>query len=193
MDEKEFKGVLGESLTELLLQKNIHVYKQIIRDLIIPAEDNKTTQIDNVLITAKGIFVIENKNLSGILKNDASGNWYSILNKETYPIRYNPILQNEYHIKCLQRLLNKDKNIFYSFIVLGYNSINEINVQTNSNVKVIKIDELEQEIVNLLLNIKENKLSHEEIDDIYLKLKYNNYIKCLKALFKLFSFIFLNL
>ena len=53
MDEKEFRGLLGESLTESILNKNIDVYKHVIRDLVIPAENNKTTQIDNILITSK--------------------------------------------------------------------------------------------------------------------------------------------
>lgn len=174
MDEKEFKGLLGESLTELILQKNIGVYKQVIHDLVIPTENGKKTQIDNILITTKGIFVIENKNFSGIVKNDQNGNWYTILNKESYSTNYNPIEQNKYHIKCLQKLLDKDFNLFYSLIVLGYNTKNQVNISNETNTKVIKIDELIETIVDILLNTTENKLSHEEIDDIYLKLKYTS-------------------
>ena len=175
MDEKEFKGLLGESLTELILQKNIGVYKQIVHNLIIPTENNKFTQIDNILITTKWIFVIENKNFSGIIKNNQDGSWYTILNKEPYPVKYNPIEQNKYHIKYLQKLLNKDSNLFYSLIVLGYNTRNQVNITNNINTKVIKIDELTETILNIMLNTKETKLSHEEIDDIYLKLKYNKH------------------
>ena len=174
MDEKEFKGLLGESLTALIIKKNIDIYKQTIQDLKIPTENDKTTQIDNILITTKGIFVIENKNLNGIIKNDQYGNWYTILNKEHYPIKINPLEQNKYHIKYLQKILNRKEELFYSLIVLGYNSKNEINCITEKNTKIIKIDELETTIINILTNTNENKLSHEEIDDIYLKLKYNN-------------------
>lgn len=173
MDEKEFKGLLGESLTELLLQKNLGIYKQIIHDVIIPAEENKTTQIDNILITTKGIFVIENKNINGIVRNDQNGNWYTILNKEHYRIEFNPIEQNKYHIKNLQKYLEKDDDLFYSLVVLGYNAKNQLNIENIENAEVIKIDELVETIINKLININEIKLSHEEIDDIYLKLKYN--------------------
>lgn len=174
MDEKEFKGLLGESLTELILKKNIEIYKHVIHNLVIPTEDGKTTQIDNVLITTKGIFVIENKNVSGIVKNEQNGNWYTILNKEPYPIEINPIEQNKYHIKYLQKLLQKEADLFYSLIVLGYNAKNQVNISNIKNTKVIKIDELVETIVDILLNTVDTKLSHEEIDDIYLKLKYNN-------------------
>lgn len=45
----------------------------------------------------------------------------------------------------------------------------------DNNTMVIKVDELIETIVAILLNIDETKLSHEEIDDIYLKLKYINH------------------
>ncbi len=171
MDEKEFRGLLGESLTESILNKNIDIYKHVIRDLVIPAENNKTTQIDNILITSKRIFVIENKNFNGIVKSNSNGEWYTILNKEKYNLNTNPIIQNKYHVDCLKRLLNKDDDIFYSLIVLGYNCKNEVFIHDSSNISIIKIDELQQKILDILIN-DEQKLSHEEMDDIYLKLKY---------------------
>ena len=173
MDEKEFKGLLGESLTEMLLQRNLGVYKQIIHDVVIPTKEDKTTQIDNILITAKGIFVIENKNWNGIIKRKQNGDWYIILNKEKYHIEFDPIKQNEYHIKYLKKLLGKEDDLFYSLIVLGYNAKNQLSIQDLKNTKVIKIDELIETITTIFLNTNDNKLSHEEIDDIYLKLKYN--------------------
>ena len=70
MSEEEFKGIFGESLTERLLSEHIPIYKKILRDICITL-DNKKTQIDNILITAKGIYVIENKNFSGlVISND---------------------------------------------------------------------------------------------------------------------------
>lgn len=173
MNEQEFKGLLGESLTELLINNQIDIYKKVIRDITIPCNNGKNTQIDNILITTKGIFVIENKNWNAIVKNDEFGNWYEIANGKRLDLNQNPIKQNKYHIDNLKNLLKKDNdNLFFSIIVLGYNAINDLNIDENSeNVKIVNIYELTDTIIKTLLQTDEIVLSHEEIDQIYLKLK----------------------
>ena len=173
MNEQEFKGLLGESLTELLINSQIDIYKKVIRDIRIPTENGKTTQIDNLLITTKGIFVIENKNWNAVIKNDINGYWYEIANGKRYDSYKNPIEQNRYHIENLKKVLGKDNNnLFYSIIVLGYNAIKDLDInEEKENVKIVYIYDLVNTIIDMLLNTDDILLSHEEIDQIYLRLK----------------------
>jgi len=173
MNEQEFKGLLGESLTELLINNQIDIYKKVIRDIRIPTENGNTTQIDNILITTKGIFVIENKNWNAIVKNDPNGNWYEIAGGKRIDLNQNPIQQNKYHIDNLKKVLGKENdNLFFSIIVLGYNATKDLDIdEEKENVKIIHIYKITNTIINVLLSTDEILLSHEEIDQIYLKLK----------------------
>ena len=60
-----FKGWFGEKLTTfgLWLGLDDNIYRRI-HDIILPSK-NGTTQVDHVLISAFGIFVIETKNMKG--------------------------------------------------------------------------------------------------------------------------------
>ncbi len=92
-------------------------------NLYIPTYNNKTTEIDVVMITTQGIFVFESKNYSGwIFGTETQRKWtqslhigYGDTQKEHF---FNPIMQNEYHIKYLKNLLNTDTN-FYSIVVFS--------------------------------------------------------------------------
>ena len=66
-DEHEDIGTYGEKLTifdlELLKVKGYN--GNILHNLYIPYNNGKTSEIDILFITKKGIFVIESKNYSG--------------------------------------------------------------------------------------------------------------------------------
>lgn len=166
MNEKIFKGLLGESLTERLINDNIKCYKQLIRDVVIEYNDKKT-QIDNILITSKGIYVIENKNYSGIIMTGNS-KWIQVLG-ENKSIIDNPFDQNEYHIDLLSKKMNIDKDKFKTYIVMGYDT----KIQNKMNNHVINIQDLVDTILLDMFNSKDI-YSHEDVDNIYLKIIYLN-------------------
>ena len=69
--------------------------------------DDVTTQIDHIVLSRKGIFCIETKNLNGELKGNVQDqNWTHINRKGKKNIIYNPIFQNHSHIKHLSKVLN---------------------------------------------------------------------------------------
>ena len=77
----------------------------------------KTNQIDSIVISIFGIFVIETKNIKGIISGEeGSYNWksyneFSKLENGRYILKtnekefLNPISQNLSHIKSLKKLL----------------------------------------------------------------------------------------
>src|SRR5436309_1678131 len=76
IDKKAAKGWVGEKLAaaNLWLHLDEKVYHRV-HDLIIPTS-NGTTQIDHVVISVFGIFVVETKNFQGwIFGNPKESNW----------------------------------------------------------------------------------------------------------------------
>lgn len=99
------KGFFGEFFIRVILKFLDKEKYIVINDVLIPTKDGKTAQIDHVVISKYGIFVIETKNYSGwILSNENSRNWTHVIYKTKNQF-YNPILQNKGHVKALQDLL----------------------------------------------------------------------------------------
>ena len=68
-------GFFGEFWTRRELKKLNKEYK-VINDVMIKTEDGKTHQIDHIVISKYGIFVIETKQLNAyIIGNDYDKNW----------------------------------------------------------------------------------------------------------------------
>ena len=65
-----FKGWIGEKKTELKLKFSLNsdVYLQH-HNIVVPFL-NGTTQIDHVLVSPYGLFIVETKNLSGWIFNE---------------------------------------------------------------------------------------------------------------------------
>ncbi len=77
----------------------------LLNNVTIPFQDG-TTQIDHVLVSTKGIFVIETKNYSGwIFADEKSKQWAQILYRVKSRFQ-NPIHQNYLHVKVIQQLFD---------------------------------------------------------------------------------------
>lgn len=115
--EKNIVGKAGEHWAKKELEKLNDDYL-IINDLMIKTKDNKTHQIDHLVISKYGIFVIETKQWNGyIIGNDYDKKWTIIAGKRKY-YSENPIHQNYGHIKALQEILNIDINKFISIVYI---------------------------------------------------------------------------
>lgn len=115
-DPNSAKGSVGEKLTTagmwLFLDKK--VYRRI-DDLIIPSA-NGTTQIDHVLVSTFGIFVIETKNIQGwIFGNQNDSTWCQSLYGRKNRFQ-NPLRQNYRHVQCLAEFLGLDQKLFHSVV-----------------------------------------------------------------------------
>lgn len=102
----KLKGKIGENsvaLTLSILQKDKYT---TFNDIIIKNGDT-TSQIDHIVVSPYGIFVIETKNYKGwIYGNTNSDYWTQNIWGNKYKL-YNPIFQNNTHIKALKNALNK--------------------------------------------------------------------------------------
>lgn len=101
----EWMGRRGEKLTEreLKLVRFLGRDGKILRNVYIPKENGETSEIDVLYITQKGIFVIESKNYSGwVFGSEKNYQWTVSLSNGIKNKLYNPIKQNQTHIKWLQ-------------------------------------------------------------------------------------------
>ncbi len=96
--ENSGEALVKHSLEEYCKNKNAHVLNCITLRL----EDGSTTQIDHILVSTKGIFVIETKHYKGwIFGNIKSKKWAQIIYKNKYMFQ-NPLFQNYKHVKAVQ-------------------------------------------------------------------------------------------
>ena len=159
LNESRIKGSKGEYDVAKLLRKLNHNEYKILNDIYLELNE-RTTQIDHLIVSIYGIFVIETKNYKGwIHGNENSEYWtQSIYHKKT-KFR-NPIKQNWSHIYFLKDILQNYKSINYHSIIVFVGDATLKNVY--SNVPVIYKHELVE-------TINENgnfNLSYDEVEDI---------------------------
>jgi restriction system protein len=111
-----FKGWFGELQTQfgLWLKLDKNIYKRF-HNIVLETE-NGTTQIDHVILSKYGIFVIETKNYNGwIFGDEKQKTWTQSLYGEKYKFQ-NPVHQNYRHTKALSKFLNIDHNFIHSIV-----------------------------------------------------------------------------
>jgi len=92
---------VAELLSLKLDRENYH----LLNNITLPAGSG-TTQIDHVIVSTKGIFVIETKHYSGwIFGNAESKVWNQTIYKKTSFFQ-NPVHQNYKHVKVIQSLFD---------------------------------------------------------------------------------------
>jgi len=125
------KGELGEFRVNLLLKLSLPKDKyHLIKNVTLPAEDG-TTQIDHVLVSQYGVFVIETKNMKGWIFGSANQKqWTQKIFKYSSKFQ-NPIHQNYKHIKVLESCLKIDPSSIFSVIVFIGDSTFKTNMPRN--------------------------------------------------------------
>ncbi|CAH9018686.1 nuclease-related domain-containing protein [Candidatus Nitrosacidococcus sp. I8] len=113
----QFKGSIGEKIIKQ------SVIWQLPKDLYISLHDIYikdslgTTQIDHLIVSPYGLFVIETKHMKGWIFGKAEDkSWTQKLYKQSHTFQ-NPLRQNYRHQKALAETLNLNLNSIYSVIV----------------------------------------------------------------------------
>ena len=127
------KGIIGEFLvntsSKIKLDKDKY---HLIKNVTLPTEDG-TTQIDHIIVSEYGIFVVETKNMKGwILGDEKQRYWTQKIYKNTNKFQ-NPLHQNYKHIKTIQNALGIDQDKIFSVIVFAGDS--EFKTKMPENVR----------------------------------------------------------
>ncbi|MBO7520223.1 MAG: NERD domain-containing protein, partial [Clostridia bacterium] len=111
----KFRGFMGEFWVKEGLKNLPKEEYAAINDIMIEQNGN-THQIDHIVISRYGVFVIEMKNYYGLISGDEyKSKWVQRVGKSK---RYfqNPIHQNYGHIKALEALLNLSEDCFIPIV-----------------------------------------------------------------------------
>jgi hypothetical protein len=119
-NSKQWKGLIGEWRVRRLLRQHLDrkVY-QLFSNLLLPVDDGGTTQIDCVLVSLYGIFVIEVKNMQGCISGGATERFWTQQIGSFRRGFQNPVHQNYKHLKTLQKLTGIREACLISLIVFA--------------------------------------------------------------------------
>lgn len=160
---KKIRGFMGEFWVKQELKKLPKDKYIILNDIMIKSSKG-THQIDHIIISKYGIFVVEMKNYYGLITGEEHQNkWTQHLGKNKYYFN-NPIHQNYGHIKALEELLNLSKDKFISIIC--------ISNQAKLKVKAKNVTQLD--FVNDLIKSYNNEIITEDLSKIKNKIEQNN-------------------
>lgn len=111
------KGVLGELQVNLGAKLFLDKEKyRLFKNVTLPTEDG-STQIDHVIVSRYGVFVIETKNMKGwIFGSTQQKVWTQKIYRHTSKFQ-NPLHQNYKHTQTLQSALALDPEKVFSVVV----------------------------------------------------------------------------
>ena len=129
--QPKIKGYLGERSVAVILSFLPSNKYKVINDLLIES-NGRTIQIDHLVVSTYGIFVIETKNYKGwITGSDNSEHWTKNMFGNKYKF-YNPIKQNKAHILALSKQLRLSLNDFIP--IIAFSNRADLRVNTTHNV-----------------------------------------------------------
>ena len=160
---KKFRGFMGEFWVKTELNK-LPQDKYIVLNNVMIRSSKGSHQIDHIVISKYGIFVIEMKNYYGLITGDEyKDKWTQHLGKNKYYFN-NPIHQNYGHIKALEELLQMDESKFISVIC--------ISNQAKVKVKAKNVTQLDY--LNRLIKSYNTETINENLIEIKNKIELGN-------------------
>jgi len=158
----KIKGYFGERSVAKLLSKLDEDEYLVINNILLKV-NGKTSQIDHVVISNYGIFVIETKNYKGwIIGSEFDDYWKQVFYKTKEKL-YNPIKQNYGHIQALKVALNEFKDVNYISIITFTKKAN-LKVNTKTDVVYTK------QLLDTIKSYENVYISDENKEAIYLTL-----------------------
>lgn len=161
-----FKGWTGEIKTSLvqrfLLSNEYHVFN----NLIVPSGP-RTTQIDHVIVSKYGLFVVETKNMSGwIFGGKDQAQWTQVFHRRKVQFQ-NPLRQNFLHTRSVAEYLGIPDIKVYSLIIFW----GDCEFKTPMPPNVIK-GGLNVEYANYIKGMRDTLFEDDEVDRICSTLKH---------------------
>jgi hypothetical protein len=167
-----FKGFLGETVINVVMWLKLEkdVYHRL-NGITLPRANGGSTQIDHIIVSVYGIFVIETKNYKGwIYGSENQRQWTQVFPNGSKFKFQNPLRQNYLHIKTLADLLGLELSYFHSMIAF----IGECELKTR--------DELPEHVLTsgMVSYVKQKQdeiLTEDEVKSIVEQINSNRFSK----------------
>ena len=161
------KGRIGEHRVAHILGRLPKDRYRVINNLLLRTSSGSTTQIDHVVISQYGIFVIETKFYKGwIYGGENSEFWTQNNYGNKYTLR-NPILQNAGHVRALRQLL-KDYGDIPFIPIVAFSR--QATLGVSSGTPVIYWNQIRK----VIGQFKEKRIAPDAVTGIYNKLIESN-------------------
>lgn len=158
------KGWIGEKLTHLLTLRRLDpaVYR-VFNNVYLPRPDGVgSTQIDHVVLSPYGIFVIETKHFSGwIYGKESDRQWTKAFHRKKFTFQ-NPLNQNFIHVEALRVFLKLPSSMFHSIVFLVGDCVLKTELPVNVMTKGLRgyIESHQQ----VLLNFDQMKRADSDLE-----------------------------
>jgi hypothetical protein len=165
----EVKGKIGEGAIKQRIKKLPADTYKICNDIMIKNSKGGTSQIDHIVISKYGLFVVETKNYQGwITGGERSEKWTQTIYKKKSQF-FNPLRQNYGHIRALMELLDLPQDKFIP--IIAFSDKAELKVNVTSHVVYYS------DVIKVIQNYKNIILTDNQVDNIYETLTKNNIVE----------------
>lgn len=148
-------GEIGEKKVSKKLRKKLPIEEYVVIDDVTIPSQYGTAQIDHIVVSVYGIFIIETKNYSGIISgSDNSEYWIKNVFGNKYEFR-NPLKQNFGHVKALQAFIDLPRSFFFPIVCFTESS--KLNITTRDPVVHTK------DLINVIRSQNNRKLDVDEM------------------------------
>ncbi|MGR4741176.1 nuclease-related domain-containing protein [Bifidobacterium adolescentis] len=176
----QITGKAGEHWASEELRKLPQSEYRLLNDLVLK-DSTGLHQIDHVVVSVYGIYVVETKNYTGTIYGDSKySEWFMYLGKNKRKI-HSPLRQNYGHIQCLKELLGLEDSVFISIVCFANRT--KFKVKTHSDREfVVHTNDLRSTVLDHpqcmgpdmnavadrleSLNIIDKAVRHEHIRDL---------------------------
>ncbi|MBO4558078.1 MAG: NERD domain-containing protein [Bacteroidales bacterium] len=156
----ELRGKIGESLVSNKLDRLPKDKYRVLNNVTIPTPKG-SSQIDHLVISIFGIFVIETKNLKGwVYGGEQSEYWTQNIYGKKYQL-YNPILQNAGHIRALRRILKEYEPLPF-FSIVAFSGRADLKVKIEDACVVYM-----GQILSVIRQFEASRLTWGQVNSIY--------------------------
>lgn len=163
---------------EYLLYQEIRVLEEsgakYLFNTYIPKWDGTTTEVDIICVSSYGIFVFESKDYSGWIFGEENQREWTQTHRSKQSVEgvhkqkfYNPVMQNQAHIRYLRSFLHSWNEFpIWSIVVFSDEcTLKKVNIHSK-DIHVIQQHQV-RPLINGLIADKQPILSAAEIESIY--------------------------
>ena len=164
-EAKRYKEA-GENLVAKYLQDVVNSYGgYLYNDFCFEDQQGYSTEIDHILITRGGVFIIETKTNKGLIRGEKEDEWWLCIKKDYQQDKQlkNPIIQNQGHINHLRKMFKNTPPKMTSIVIFPVADITYV-----SSDIVYDLDDATNKIIELT---KSNTYSQEFVERINSQIK----------------------
>lgn len=159
-------GAQGEHRVSSTLNRKLNENDYVVIDDLTLPTDHGTTQVDHIVVSRYGIFVIETKNMSGwIFGGKTQARWTQVMRRHKSQFQ-NPLRQNYHHVKVVQELLGVGRDQVENLVAFVGSA--EPKTEMPPNVFWSR-----RELYHYIAAKKIVRFTNEEVADYALRLRNN--------------------